>query len=160
MSRAASTINFDSIKHFSANEWPAGTLPAMEAKIILALSEVRAKLPADHRMQPSPLFAAHVRTHGTSRHSTQGGKRLSDATDIFVPGGWGHARAAWLEAQRHEDIGGIGFYLDRWLGEPGNIVPMLHFDCRPGRMLWVCKGNEYVYFHSDPRRFFTLMASV
>lgn len=159
MSRAADTINFDAIKHFSANEWPAGALSLMEAKIILATAEIRAKLPADHRMKPSPLFAAHVRTSGTSRHSTQNGKRLSDATDIFMFD-WAHARAAWLEAQRHEDIGGIGFYLDRWMGDPTNITPMLHFDCRPERMLWVCKDNEYVYFHSDPRRFFTLMGSV
>jgi hypothetical protein len=163
--RTAASLDWDLIKRFSTTEWPAGVLDDMAADVILALSEVRSALPADHRMQPSRLAAGHVRRSGGSRHSTLGGKRLSDATDIFVPGGWAHALAAWQEAQRHSGIGGIGFYVNKWLGSPLNVTPMLHLDCRPDRLLWVCRtdpvagGDQYIYLHSQPALFFEVMAS-
>jgi hypothetical protein len=157
--RKASELNFDSIRHFSKSEWPDGALEQMEAKVILTLAEVRAKLPADHRMQPSPVLAAHVRQAGNSRHSTQAGKRLSDATDIFIPGGWAHAHAAWREFTAHPDVGGLGWYLDRWVGTPSNITPMIHIDCRPQRTMWVCTGGVYTYHHTDPAEFFRLLGS-
>lgn len=154
----ASEINWGAIKRFSAAEWPPGTLEHMDASVITALAAVRDSLPRDHAMTPSPVPAAHVRHIGSSRHSTQGGTRLSDATDVFMPGGWKQALAAWQAAQRVPEIGGIGFYLDKWLGSPGNITPMLHIDCRPDRLLWVCLGNQYIYLHSNPEQFFLMMA--
>lgn len=157
-------LDWNAIARFSKSEWPSGALEQMDARVILALSVMRDSLPNDHAIKPSPIIGAHVRQHGTSRHSTQGGTRLSDATDFYIPGGWKQALAAWQEAQRVEDIGGIGIYLNRWLGSPDAITPMMHIDTRPNRLLWVCHdgigGEEYVYLHSNPRRFFTLLAEV
>lgn len=173
MSETAAQMNWGVIQHFSPGEWPGDVLGQMSPTIIHAVSDVRNRLPADHRMTPSPMERAHVRQHGTSRHSVQGGSRLSDATDIFMRGGWGQALVAWEQSLRHSAIGGIGFYVNRWLGHPGNVTPMLHFDCRPGRVLWVCRANEhhdpsnpnssadeYIYLHANPRLFFQVMASV
>ena len=163
--RNALDLHWPMLRRFSADEWPSGTLEQMAAEIILAVSEVRDALPADHTMQPSPLFGAHVRASGNSRHSTKGSMRLSDATDIFMLS-WEHALAAWQEAQRHQGIGGIGFYVSKWLGSPNQITPMLHFDSRPERLLWVCRKNpttgsdQYIYLHSEPALFFKVLGSV
>lgn len=158
MSNAAD-LNWDNIKRFTPGEWPPGVLNHMQGRIILALSSLRNSLPADHRMTPSPLVAAHIRDTGTSRHSLTGG-RLSDATDIYMDQ-WEHAYAAWEKAVSHPEIGGVGFYLDKWLGRPGNVKPMLHFDGRKEKMLWVCHrvdGRDvYVYHHRDPALFHQLM---
>ena len=160
MSTAAS-IDWTQIQRFSQQEWPAGVLHHMQAGVILALADIRASLPEDHRMTPSPDPAAHIRSSGTSRHSLTNG-RLSDATDIFMDT-WAHAYAAWEKAMHHPDIGGVGFYLSKWIGSPDNIRPMLHFDCREEKMFWVCYRDDdgaqhYVYHHRDPALFHHLMS--
>lgn len=164
MSRAAISLDFSLIPNFSASEWPASSLAQMSADTILALGEVRNKLPKSHKITPSPLFAAHVRQAGNSRHSTKGGKRLSDATDCFMLT-WAHLLDFWVEAQRNEHIGGIGLYVNRWFGDAVKkpITPMFHIDCRPERLLWICRtnpvngGDEYIYLHANPKLFFEEM---
>lgn len=164
MARTAADLDWSQVNRFSASEWPPGVLAQMSPDIILAQAAVRDALPASHVFKPSPVARAHVRDAGTSRHSTQGGTRLSDATDTFIPGGWRQALDAWQEAQRHPGIGGIGFYVSRWLGSPDQITPMIHLDCRPERLLWVCRKHngvdQYIYLHSDPKLFFEVMGSV
>lgn len=157
----AAQLHWSQIKHFSPSEWPLGVLQHMDARIVLALASVRSSLPNDHRMTPSPIKAAHIRAEGspTSRHSIAN-NRLADATDIFMHS-WAHAYAAWTKAIAHPDLGGVGFYLDKTLA--GSNKPMLHFDCRPEKTLWVCHkgptGDVYTYLHHDPHAFFLLMAS-
>lgn len=157
----AAALDWNNIANFRANEWPAGVLHNMQARIIEAVADIRAQLPADHRMTPSPAVKAHVRDTGTSRHSIEGGRRLSDATDIFMDH-WAHAYAAWEIALHHPGIGGLGFYLDKWIHSPGNSKPMLHFDGRDEKIFWVCyrgpNGDHYVYHHRNPERFHDLMS--
>lgn len=157
----AANLDWDQIDNFSKSEWPAGVLDHMQGRIILAVADVRNSLPADHRMTPSPVSGGHIRSAGNSRHSLTGG-RLSDATDIFMDS-WAHAYAAWEKALHHPEIGGLGFYLHKWMGNPNNIKPMLHFDGRDEKMFWVCYradhgGDVYVYHHRDPERFHHLMS--
>jgi len=154
MTTAAIDLDWTTINRFSPGEWPPGVLEKMNGNVILALADIRDSLPRDHRMTPSPV-------PGTSRHSLEGG-RLSDATDIYMDA-WPHAYAAWEKALHHPAIGGLGFYLDKWIGNPNNNRPMLHFDCRDEKIYWVCyrapNGNDvYVYHHRDPERFHQLMS--
>lgn len=155
----ASNLKWAAIENFAPEEWPAGVLDDMSSDVIFALEHMREE--SGVRMRPSPVYGAHVREQGRSRHSTQGGARLSDATDVFVPSGWADALAAWQAAQRCESIGGIGIYVNRRWGEP---MPMLHIDCRSDRLLWVCRTrpnagtDEYIYLHNDPELFFKVLA--
>jgi hypothetical protein len=160
MSKPATELDWNLIPNFSPGEWPLGVLDRMDATVIQVLQQLRSALPADHAMTPSPLPGAHVRDRGTSRHSTAGG-RLADATDIFMR--WEHAWAAWLAAVRHPKVGGIGFYPDMMLrGRRGDFA-MLHFDCRPQRIMWVGwrrpaeTALRYVYHHHDPAEFYRIM---
>src|SRR5690606_22508547 len=122
--------------NFSPSEWPAGVLANMDARLIPALQ--RARTESGVRVKPSPVPGAHVRATGPSRHSIQGGARLSDATDLFIPGGWSDALAFWQAAQRDPEIGGIGLYINRQWGGP---MPMIHIDLRPQRLLWLCRRH-------------------
>lgn len=150
--KRAMDLNWSEINFFNAEEWPSGTLPHMSARLIYVLDEIRAKLPKGHTMQPSGLAEAHVRhTHGNSRHETKGGTRLSDATDVFMQ--WNTVWAAWLEAQRHPEVGGLGIYFDSITGRP-----FMHIDLRPERMLWVRHEGKYTYFHHNPIAFFKVLA--
>lgn len=151
----AADIQWQFIERFSPGEWPGGVLEQMNPSIIYALSAARND--SGVPVMPSPVAGAHVRQHGTSRHSTMGGSRLSDATDVFVPGGWAQAVALWQAAQRVPEIGGIGIYANkRWV----RPMPMLHLDTRKDRLLWVCRGNpdEYIYLPNNPALFFDTMA--
>jgi len=140
------------------DEWPEGVLGQMDARVVLALSDLREK--TDVPMIPSPVSGAHVRD-GTSgsRHSVHGGDRLSDATDFFVP--WVGAEDVWDAANRHPGIGGIGLYDQMMLrGTPGELC-MVHIDCREEEdIAWIGHGRtsagrpqEYVYCRNEPDRF-------
>lgn len=155
----ASDLKWAAIDNFSPEEWPVGVLEHMDSSIILALEGVREE--SGIIMRPSPRPDAHVREYGNSRHSTKGGTRLSDATDVFVPGGWNDALKVWQAAQRCPELGGIGIYVNKqW----GGRMPMLHLDCRPERLLWVCRTHpvtgrdDYIYLPNDPALFFEVMA--
>lgn len=146
---SARDLDWSEITHFSSSEWPEGVLDHMGEGIILALNDWRNSLPSSHSMTPSPLYDAHVRQTGTSRHSLEGG-RESDATDVFVSNEY--IWDAWLAAQRIPEIGGIGVYLDT---KPS---VMFHIDTRPDRLLWVRLNGEYIYFHREPNRFLKVMS--
>lgn len=144
--RLASKIAFSALRYFSKYEFPAGVLDKMNANVILELNRLRERCPNDYAMTPSPLSRAHVRTgnpNDTSRHSTQGGKRLSDATDIFMDN-FIHALYCWNEAKTM-DFGGIGLYFTKWIGSRDNVKPMLHFDMREIRVRWICVESNYYY---------------
>lgn len=147
-------MNWTPIKHFSPQEWPEGVLASMEADLIVTIDEIRRALPQDHALVPSPKRAAHIRTDGspTSRHYVV--DRLSDATDLFAT--WKTVYKIWMEVQRHPKVGGIGLYVDTWLGDSTVTRPMLHIDLRPERLLWV-KSNEYVYLDRDPELFLSVL---
>jgi uncharacterized protein YcbK (DUF882 family) len=125
------------IREFSPDEWPDNVTeqmsPTLFHKGLFPLRQLSG-IP----MTPSQLAAAHVRTEGQSRHSTHGGTRLSDATDIHV----GTTQAmlnVFTQAQRIEDVGGIGIYFD-------TNRPMFHIDMRPERLLWHrTKEGHYIY---------------
>ena len=150
----AAQLDWKAIDRFSADEWPDGVLDRMDPQVIQTLANIRNKLPDDHAMIPSPVPAAHVRTTGESRHSTQGGKRLSDATDVFMS--WRHVWRAWMWAQRCVSVGGLGIYTDmKYSGEVGAMA-MLHIDCRQDRVVWVGHGRdpvEYTYLVREPIKF-------
>lgn len=145
----ATELDWSKIQRFKPQEWPVGTLPMMNANVIEALNKWRNMLPPSHAMNPSPLFEAHVRLSGKSRHSVEGA-RLSDATDVFIKPE--HLWDAWLAAQQVPEIGGIGLYLDT------KPTTMMHIDCRPVRLLWVRVKGVYTYYHNDPIGFFKALA--
>lgn len=161
--RAASTLDFSIVQRFKYSDWPATALEQMSADVILSLALVRDRLPATHKMYPSPLLGAHVRSSGASQHSTNGGAKLSCATDCFMES-WRHLLDFLIEAQRCEEIGGIGLYTNKWRGTKGNITPMFHIDTRDARVLWICcdtaNGEEYIYFHRDPVRYFAELTKI
>jgi len=158
----ASEIDFNTIRYFSRNEWPEGTLESMDASIIYTISEIRASLPRSHAFTPSPVARAHVRDSGTSRHSTNNGTRLSDATDFFVK--WEHAWDTWNAILAHPKVGGAGIYTDMMLkGKEGDYC-MFHIDNRPERLVWVSwrrnrhDKNKYVYLTKDPLGYHKIIA--
>ena len=159
MSEKASDLDWSLFDHFSASEWPDGTLEYMDANIIKVVSKLREELPDDYAMIPSPRKDAHVR-HGYSgsRHSTKGTTRLSDATDIFMS--WDHIWKAWATAVQINDIGGLGIYTDTRYG--WKSMPMLHIDTRPSypKVLWVRSKGQYIYYNSNPVEFFKALGEV
>ena len=155
----AAQLAWNGISHFDPSEWPGDVLERMDPQVIQTLSTIRNHLPDDHAMIPSPVPAAHVRTTGESRHSTQGGSRLSDATDVFMA--WKHVWRAWMWAQRCASVGGLGIYTDMRYGGEVGAMAMLHIDCRPGRIVWVGHGRdpvEYTYLVSEPIRFHRIIS--
>jgi hypothetical protein len=158
----AADLDWSRIARFSPQEWPARVLERMDGRLINVVSDVRNRLPRDHSMTPSPLARAHVREHGGSRHSTNAGARLSDATDLFMQ--WHTVWAAWRECLREPRIGGLGLYVDSYMGDPDRTRPMLHIDLRPERVMWVCwrvhetADQTYTYHHLDPTTFHRVLA--
>lgn len=142
----ASEIGFPD--EFSPAEWPFGVLDRMDSTVMRALFSLRKA--SGIVMRPSPVQGGHARDRGDSRHSTKGGIRLSDATDIFV-GSLADLATVFRHAQRVQGIGGIGLYFDT---RPG---PMFHIDCRPDRLLWVRVDGEYHYEVNDPAAFYALL---
>ncbi len=127
------------------HEWPEGTLDHMDSYLFTAVvfpTRERAKV----AMWPSKLYGAHVRTEGSSCHSTQGGTRLSYATDMHVKT---HAdmMTVFNELQANKYVGGIGLYFD-------TNTPMIHMDTRARRLMWLRVEGEYIYAHKDPVRFY------
>jgi len=102
--------------------------------------------------------AGHVRWEASaSRHSLKEGKRLSDATDLFVGGGLGAWLRVWTVAQ-DLGFGGIGVYFDTYY--KGKPRVMFHFDMRAPRMLWVRRSKRYVYLRRplEARAFFSILS--
>ena len=162
MSERASNVNWESFAHFSPDEWPAGTLGKMDARVIESLNRVRERLPANHAWTPSPVARGHVRDEeSTSRHSAAG--RLADATDGFVR--WNHLWRWWIELQRDPEIGGIGVYPDMIWDGTFRARPMIHIDTRPERVLWVAVRDSrddsmrYTTLLSEPLSFFEHLAT-
>jgi hypothetical protein len=146
-------IDWTTTPYFKPEEWPDGTLEHMDGKLFEELFKLRAV--SKKPMTPSPLYSAHVREVGNSRHSTQNYTRLSDATDMFLYS-WKDAYTVWLQAVSM-DFGGIGLYVDTVLD--GKPRPMIHLDMRPNRILWIRHNkNEYVYYHKDPQKFLEILS--
>jgi len=140
---------------FSPNEWPSGVAEALDLRLMHELFRLRESVPSSHFMTPSPIFGAHIRNEGNSRHSTKMGTRQSDATDLFMPN-WKVAFAIWNRAIQM-NFGGIGLYTDTQLG--GKKMPMIHLDMRDDRLMWVRDAvYGYVYFQNDPKTFFKILA--
>lgn len=137
-------------REFSPGEWPEGALEKMDAAVLEELFAVRSA--SGIPMRPSGLLAAHVRERGNSRHSTRGGERLSDATDINV-GTLDGLASVFRHAQRRERIGGIGLYFD-------TNEPMFHIDCRATRLVWLRHNGEYHYEVNDPAHFYGLLGKL
>ena len=140
----ASELDWDELPNFSPDEWPAGVLSQMHEDIIHYVQDVRMHTGP---LYPSPVAGAHVRSSGTSRHSTEGGERLSDATDLFLE--WRHVSDIVAEALAHPGINGIGLYdaMIFWGGEPGDWA-MIHLDARPPSeaAYWMGEGREPVRY--------------
>jgi hypothetical protein len=134
---------------FSPGDWPEGVLDCMDAAIIVnGVFPLRDK--SGVPMWPSSLFEAHIRTEGNSRHSTQGGTRYSDATDMHVKT---YAQMILLMgvAESIEYIGGIGIYFD-------TETPLIHIDGRPQRLVWIrTDEGDYVYRENDPVIFYKVL---
>lgn len=144
------------IPQFSADEWPDNVTDQM-SPILFHKGLFPLRQLSGIPMTPSQFARAHVRIDGQSRHSTHGGTRLSDATDIHV----GTKQAMiniFTHAQRIEDIGGIGIYFD-------TNRPLFHIDMRPQRVLWHrTKEGNYVYLSdssttSEAVRFYHSLAN-
>lgn len=160
--KRATELDWETIPNFSQREWPSTALYNMQADLIQTLADVRRVLPTNYTMTPSPLLRAHVREYGGSRHSTNGGLRLSDATDIFMQ--WDTIWGAWQEMLQDPRIGGIGLYVDSYMGNPSKTRPMFHIDLRPERVMWVCwkvrphSDPTYTFHHRDPLTFHRILA--
>ena len=140
---------------FSPTEWPAGAIEQMEPEVFHELFKLRRE--CGQAITPSPLLGAHVRAAASSsRHSTHGGTRKSDATDFFLRD-WKALWPTYLHALRL-GFGGIGVYLDKQMG--GVNRPMMHVDMRPERVLWVTtKQGEYVTYNRDPNRYLQILST-
>lgn len=155
----------DVTHRISPNEFPAGVLDHMDAQVILVLSDLREDVGLP--LMPSPIYGAHVRQTGGSRHSIDGGSRLSDATDFFCS--WGAAWKYLDAARRHPQIGGIGIYTDM-LFNPRGLTPnegdwaMIHIDLRPAHLEWVgwredrSKPTQYIYLARSPLDYYKTLA--
>jgi uncharacterized protein YcbK (DUF882 family) len=102
-------------------------------------------------MWPSALAEAHVRDSGKSQHSTNGGERLSSATDMHLET-ISLMIASMAVAESIDAIGGIGIYFN-------TNTPMIHIDTRPDRLVWLCyKDNSgklvYLYRENDYAKFY------
>ena len=150
----ASEANWGSIQFFDPSEFPQGTLEHMDFRVIEVLNRLR--IAVGGSLFPSPVFGAHVRHQGNSRHSTQEMSRLVDATDFFVSQGL--AQRAYREALKIPEIGGLGVYTDMMFR--GQQWPMMHIDLRPERMLWVGVGRPltYIYEHRNWERYYKKLA--
>jgi len=148
--------NWSITDRFKRSEWPGDAADRLDPILMHAVFRLRDRVPSWCAMTPSPLYEGHIREKGGgSRHSTKGGERLSDATDLFLPS-WKAAFLVWQEAQQMR-FGGIGLYTDTVLG--GEPTPMLHLDMRPGRLMWVRdETHGYVYFAANPRLFFEILS--
>lgn len=149
-----SKINWGLTKNFKAKEWPGRVTRKMDANLFHELFKLRSNVPSWCGMTPSPIIEAHVRQEGTSRHSTENGMRLSDATDLFVS--W---KALWpiFKMAQQLSFGGIGLYLDTQLG--GKEMPMIHLDMRDNRLVWVRYNGVYYYYDNDPIEFFRVLSA-
>lgn len=133
------------INEFSASEWPGNVIDVMAPRLFhMALFPLR--IACGFAMWPSAFESAHVRPSGDSRHSTKGGTRLSDATDMHVRT-YAQLMRVFMEALAIPAIGGIGLYFD-------TNTPMFHIDTRPERLVWIRVDGEYIYLNNDPIRFF------
>ena len=140
---------------FSSSEWPSRVAEALDPKLMHELFRLRGAVPDSCYMVPSPLFAAHIRNEGNSRHSTKKGTRQSDATDLFM-GSWKAAFTIWGKAIEM-NFGGIGLYTDTQLG--GKRRPMIHLDMRDDRLMWVRDAvHGYVYYKNDPFTFLMILS--
>lgn len=141
--------------HISADEFPPGVIEQMDPRILAALSDLRNEVGLP--LYPSPVYGAHIRERGTSRHSVEGG-RLSDATDFFCR--WDAAWKYLDAARRHPDIGGIGIYTHTIYRAalPGDWA-MMHIDLRPDTLEWVChqRPGIYVYLQSEPLKYHRIL---
>lgn len=138
------------IPELQPNEWPQGVLDGMADSVLIAAVNLR--LDSGVPMTPSPIPEAHVRTQGASRHSTQGGARLSDATDFFIPSDIQSITSMIQTIQRTPEIGGWGIYYDT---KPS---VMIHIDTRPERIEWLRVGGQYIYAHKDLPMYYAEMA--
>ena len=139
------------IPQLQPHEWPDGVLEHMDPAVLNAAVNLR--LDSGVPMTPSPLFGAHVRTEGNSRHSTKGGTRLADATDFFIPSHTASIIKILQAAQRMPEIGGCGLYFDT------RPSVMMHIDCRPERLEWVRIGGQYIYLNKDAAMYYAEIAA-
>ncbi|MBE0505885.1 MAG: hypothetical protein IBX50_04085 [Marinospirillum sp.] len=146
-------IEWKRTKRFKPSEWPGDATEHMNPDLFNELFLLRDLVPSWCSMRPSPVYGAHVRPDGSSRHSTNGNSRLSDATDLFAS--WKAVWLIWQQACRM-DFGGIGLYLDTQLG--GKQMPMIHLDMRKNRVMWVRHNGQYYYYENDPVIFFKIIA--
>lgn len=142
------------IQQFSASEWP-GNVTEQMAPSLFHRCLFPLRIACGFPMWPSQFETAHVRDFGGSRHSTNGGARLSDATDQHVST-YGRLVEVFHQAQQIKAIGGIGIYFD-------TNTPMFHIDERSDRIMWLRvtevdeDGNNkqrYIYYHHDPIQFY------
>lgn len=161
------------IKYFSVEEFPMMVVPEtgettsvlrwMHPDIPRRLDQLRELCGTP--LHPSPLARGHVRweTSG-SRHSADGGRRLSDGVDVFVGGKspWSSVWYIMTQAERMWEWGGIGFYVDTLYDNQPR--PMLHLDLRPDRLKWVryrptpAVGAVYVYHNRQPAQYHEVIA--
>ncbi len=142
--KASDIIDFH--EKFKKSDWPESVLDKMNSNVLIDgvfVLRDESGIP----MWPSALAAAHVREDGNSRHSTQSGTRLSDATDMHVSSYYKMIEVM-LYADNIDAIGGIGIYFN-------TNTPMLHLDMREGSLLWLCtKNGEYIYRENDIVKFY------
>ncbi|AFV51106.1 hypothetical protein MS_027 [Vibrio phage VPMS1] len=138
-------------ENMQPHEWPKGTLDCMNAALFTRIVFPTRKA-AGVAMWPSSLYGAHVRPDGNSRHSTKGGTRLSDATDMHVKS---HRDMILVfnALQANKEVGGIGLYFD-------TNTPMIHMDNRSQRIMWLRVEGEYIYAHKDQVRFYKELGKV
>ena len=152
----------EAAQHFNASEWPGEVLSWMHPKVIRLLARWRDA--AGVPMYPSPVERAHVRHEASgSRHSTNNGERLSDATDVFLS--WNGFWPALAVLEQESEAGGIGLYTDMlYRGDAPGAWVMVHVDTRPERLKWVAYRDSeseplvYVYEADEPQRYHRILA--
>ena len=145
-------IDWYATEDFDPDEWPDGVIDHMASYLFNnCLFPLRQQ--SGVSMTPSPIKEAHVRTSGGSRHSTMGGERMSDASDLFIASTATAASQVLRTALRVPAIGGFGLYFDT---KPS---VMIHVDARPERLLWIRVDGTYIYEPNDPAFFYRELAN-
>lgn len=129
--RSAAELDWDrEVRHFKRAEFVGSSFaggptldltPMLDARVILAIDELRARLEAP--LLVSRVDGALVRIYGdeSSRHYATG--RLSDAVDLFTP--QASLERVFEVASSIDAIGGVGLYPHT---RPHHLV---HIDTRP-----------------------------
>jgi len=126
-SQNALTFGWHFFNNFTKEEFPEGVLHYLMYDVVYYLQELRTYI--DAPILINPLVSAWIRPEQQdTAHSTNSGKELSTAGDVFVH------KEDWFKIMTYAPkfFRGVGLYLDKTLN--GENLPMFHLDIYHGQI--------------------------